>query len=106
MEGTADITVLTTAGSLVVKPPEATLAVGGTVGLSAEVQDAKGEPVPNSEVRWETGDASVATVDAAGLARALVRATGQGSTTITARSGPLSGTARVTVVAAVPARWS
>ena len=101
VKGTADITVLKTAGSVVVTPPEATLAVGDTVWISAEARDAKGEPLPDSEVRWETGDASVATVDATGLAGALVRATGQGSTTITARSGPRSGTARVTVVAAV-----
>ena len=96
VEGTADVTVLTTAGSVFVTPPEATLAVGDTVWISAEVRDAKGEPDPDAVVEWETSDASVATVDAAGLVRAL----GRGSTTITARSGAVSGTARVTVLAA------
>ena len=94
MTGTARVTVVTTAGSVVVTPAEPVLTVGDTLPLEAEIRDTEGAPMSGTGVQWETSDARVAVVDAAGL----VRAVGQGRATVTARSGPLSGRAEVTVV--------
>ena len=82
------------ATSLTVRPATAELdAVGATVQLSAEVLDQNGRAMPGAAVAWSSGDESVATVDAAGLATAV----GDGQAAITATSGSASGSATVTV---------
>ncbi|WP_419937580.1 Ig-like domain-containing protein [Candidatus Palauibacter sp.] len=79
-------------------PAEAELtALGDTAHLSAQVLDQNGRAMAGASVTWTSGDASVATVDASGLATAA----GNGKATITATSGSVSGSAAVTVAQAV-----
>ena len=86
--------VAITATRLTVTPGSAALtAIGQTVQLSAEALDQLGRPIPTPSVAWSSGDGSVVTVDANGLATAA----GDGETTITARSGAASDSARVIV---------
>ena len=86
--------------TVTVNPATAELtALGATVQLSAEVRDQSGNVMAGAAVAWSSTAASVATVDAAGL----VTAAGNGSATITATSGPASGSAAVTVEQALHA---
>ena len=68
-------------------------ALGDTARLVAEVRDGNGEVMSGATVSWESGDASVATVDATGLATAA----GNGTVSITATAEAASGAATVTV---------
>ena len=86
--------------TVTVTPATAQLAaLGSTVRLTAEVRDQHGQVMANVAVSWTSGDAGVAAVDAAGLARA----TGNGTATITATAGQASGSAVVTVAQVVTA---
>ena len=84
--------------SVDVAPESASVAVGGTVQLSAALKDAGGEPLSGRTVTWTTDDAQVATVSATGL----VTGVAVGSATITAGSEGQSGTSHVTVTAVPP----
>ena len=80
--------------SVTVTPAGTTLsALGATVQLSAEVRDQNRRVMAAAVVAWSSGNASVATVDATGLATAAAN----GTATITATAGSASGTAEVTV---------
>ena len=68
-------------------------ALGDTVRLVAEVRDRNGQVVRSARVTWESGDPTVATVDATGLATAV----GNGTVSIAAAAEGASGTAAVTV---------
>ena len=95
--GTASVTVAQAPDSVAVAPAEATItALGDTLRLSAEAFDANGRAVADAEFSWESGNASVASVDGSGL----VTAAGNGTATITATAGSASGTASVTVAQA------
>ena len=84
------------ATAVAVTPATADLtALGATVRFSAEVRDQNGRVMAGAAVTWSSGDGSVATVDASGLATAV----GNGSATITAAAGSASGAATVTVAA-------
>ena len=84
------------ATTVAVTPATAELmALGATVRLSAEVRDQNGQVMAGAAVAWSSGDGSVATVDASGLATAV----GNGTATITAAAGSAQGTARITVAA-------
>ena len=94
VSGTAAVTVSQEVGAVTVTPAADTLvAFGDTVQLSAEAFDANGHWVEGAEFSWESDDDAVATVDASGL----VTAAGNGTATITAAAGSVSGTAAVTV---------
>ena len=75
--------------------PDATgfTALGETAQLSAEVRDQNGQVMSGATVTWASSSAGVAAVDAAGL----VTAVGNGSATITASIGTVSGSVAVTV---------
>ncbi|MYA12971.1 MAG: hypothetical protein F4087_16750 [Gemmatimonadetes bacterium] len=75
--------------------PDATefTALGATAQLNAEVRDQDGQPMSGATVTWASSSAGVATVSAAGL----VTAVGNGSASITASVGAVSGSAAVTV---------
>ena len=73
-------------------------ALGATAQLSAEVRDQNGRVLVVT-VTWASGNTSAATVNASGL----VRAAGNGTATITAMAGPVSGSATVTVAQQVSA---
>ena len=90
----ATVTVRPEARTMFVTPSAATLYPGDTVRVAAEVWDRSRGVAVDATVAWESSNASVAKVGAAGL----VRAAGVGDATITATSGAASATARVAVV--------
>ena len=80
--------------TIVVSPLTATLeSLGETVQLAAAVHDEHGKVMSDVPVTWTTDAPGVATVSSAGL----VTASGNGTTTVEARTGAVSGTATVTV---------
>jgi len=96
--GSAAITVtVPPVASVTVLPATASVSVGQTVLLSATTRDANGTALSGREITWETSDAAVATVDAAGVVTGVAAG---GPVTITATSEGQSGGASVTV--AVP----
>ena len=92
--GEAVVTVMQSAGSVVVSPAAATVALGDTVRLTAEAFDENGHPVAGVVFSWSSSDASVARADGSGLVRGVT----EGSATITATSGSAQGTSGITVV--------
>ena len=90
-----NVSVMQSAGSIVIEPMEATLmSLGETVQLEATVLDGNSQPVAGAVVRWSSGDESVATVNAQGL----VMAVGNGVARITATSGSASSGINVSVM--------
>ena len=74
--------------------PDATLhSLGETVQLIASVRDQNGAVMTDPKVRWESDDASKATVDPSGL----VTAVANGDATVTATTESTSATATATV---------
>lgn len=69
------------------------IVVGDTVRLRAVALDRDGVPVTGTNITWQSSATGVATVDAAGL----VRAVSLGSATITATGAGVSGNATVQV---------
>jgi hypothetical protein len=82
--------------SVAVTPDSSSVAVGGTVQLSAATADAGGEPLSGRPVTWSTDNAAVATVSGTGL----VTGVAPGSATLAATSEGKRGTAVLTVTAA------
>ncbi|MDE2784700.1 MAG: Ig-like domain-containing protein [Gemmatimonadota bacterium] len=88
------------ATTITVNPGSASLsALRETARFTAEVRDQNGQVMAGVAVAWTSSDASVASVDASGLATAA----GNGSATITATAGSVSGAAAVTVAQVVSA---
>ena len=81
--------------SVAVSPNPASVAMGGTVQLTAATSDAGGEPLIGRPVTGTSDDTQVATVSSTGL----VSAVALGTATITATSEGKSGTTKVTVTA-------
>lgn len=75
------------------EPSEVTVVVGDTVRITARVLDDRARPISNAPVTWTSGDPTVATVDATGLVTGLK----EGRATVTATSGPATGSAPLTV---------
>ncbi len=93
VSGTAAVTVMQSAGSVVVSPTADTVAPGDTLRLAAEAFDENGHPVEGAEFGWSSSDVSVATVDGGGL----VTGVAEGTATIVAAAGSGRGTAQITV---------
>ena len=92
--GSATITVVAGApAAITVSPNPATVNAGETVQLSAQVQDAAGNPLSGQTVTWSSLTPSVATVNGSGLVSGVTT----GTALITATSGSLSATDTVTV---------
>lgn len=72
---------------------DASLQVGATLQLSAEAQNASGQPVPGLTVTWSSSDQAVASVDSGGL----VTATAPGAAMISASVGGQTASAALTV---------
>ena len=94
MSGTAEVTVAQLLATVAVTPAATSLdALGATVQLAAEAQDANGHEVAGRDFTWESSDGSVASVSLAGL----VTAEANGTATITATTDGVAGDAEVTV---------
>ena len=91
--GTAVVTVMQSVRAVTVSPSADTIAPGDTLRLEAEALDATGHAVTGAEFAWASADTAVAVVDTMGLVRGIR----EGTTTITATAGGVSGTAMVTV---------
>ncbi len=90
---TAEITVAQEPGLINITPASATLeAIGDTMQLSVTVKDEKNQPIPDAIVNWSSSKHAVASVISG-----LVTARGNGTATITARSGNEYGTTDITV---------
>ncbi len=92
--GAALVSVMQSAGSVVVVPPADTVAPGDTLRLVAAAFDANGHMVGGAAFAWSSDDVSVATVNAAGL----VTGVAEGTATIAATAGSARGTSEITVV--------
>jgi uncharacterized protein YjdB len=93
--GTAAVLVDQVVVALQVTPATDTLtALAATVQLTAEATDARGNPVADAPLTWETSDVGVATVDPS---TGLVTAMDNGSAVITATADGLSDSAAITV---------
>ena len=79
-----------------VSPDTIALAQGKTVTLTATVEDAEGRRIDDRTVEWFTNDATVATVNGAGV----VTGVAAGSATVTATLDGRRGSARVNVTGA------
>lgn len=101
-EGQAGSTVVTIqvapVATITVAPATPSIAINGTVQLSATLRDAAGTVLTGRAVSWETSAIATASVDGSGR----VTGVAAGSATITARSEGKSGSTVVTVQA-VPA---
>lgn len=87
------VTVMQSAGSVVVSPAVDTVALGDTLRLVAEAFDENGHPVDGAEFVWSSSDATVATVDDTGLLRGVA----EGRATISAMAGDAEGTAEIAI---------
>ena len=92
--GEARVNVSQLAGSVTVSPSMDSVALGDTLRLVAEAYDETGHVVEGAVFTWLSSDDAVATVDPSGLARGA----GEGTATITATTGDVSGTSEITVV--------
>lgn len=81
-----------TIASVSVSPSPATVRVGGTQTFTAVAKDANGNVV-NASFTWTSSDTAVATIGATGVASAIA----VGTTTITATTGGVSGSANLNV---------
>ena len=94
VSGSATLTVAQVVTEVIVAPSADTLvSLGDTLRLSAEALDANGHAVVDAEVGWSSDQESVVAVDGTGLAEAL----SNGTATVTATAGGVSGEAQVTV---------
>ena len=91
--GEAVVTVMQSAGSVVVSPAVDTVALADTLRLAAEAFDENGHRVVGAAFTWSSSDASVAIVDGSGL----VTGVAEGTVTVTATAGDVRGTAQITI---------
>ena len=91
--GAVVVTVMQSAGSVVVSPSESTIGVGDTLRLVAEAFDENGNRVDGAVFSWLSSDSGVARVDDTGLAEGVA----EGTARIRAMAGDASGVAQVTV---------
>ncbi|HTT28255.1 MAG TPA: Ig-like domain-containing protein [Solirubrobacteraceae bacterium] len=97
--GTAAITVSAVpVASVTIAPSTANVPVGQTVQLTATTRDASGNVLTGRVITWSTSNAGVASVTGSGQ----VTGNAAGTSTITAASEGVSGTAVITVPTPVP----
>ncbi|MCZ7400949.1 MAG: Ig-like domain-containing protein [Candidatus Methanoperedens sp.] len=100
ISGTATVTVSAlppVLTSITVSPASASVVVGNTQTFTASPRDQFGNPI-NATVTWSSSNTGVGTITSTGVFTAIAA----GTTTITATSGGVSGTATVTVSALPP----
>jgi uncharacterized protein YjdB len=82
--------------SVAIEPAGTSLTVGNTLQLTVVLHDASGNALTNRTISFASSNASVLSVDGAGLVRALA----EGKATITATSDGKSGQAVISVLVA------
>ncbi|HXI64886.1 MAG TPA: Ig-like domain-containing protein [Gemmatimonadales bacterium] len=92
-EACSNPAALTPVAVVRVTPDSATLAMAGTMQLTATPEDASGNSLPGRAVAWQSSDGAVATVSGKGVVAAVTA----GRATITATSEQKSGSATITV---------
>ena len=90
--GDAIVTVMQSVESVIVTPSADSVAIGGTLSLSAEALDPNGHAVVEPNFSWSSSN-GLATVDADGLVYGFAA----GEDTISAEAGGARGTAQITV---------
>jgi len=85
--------------SITVTPSSATLKVGETKEFTATALDQDGNKISGVEISWSSSNMTVGTI---GESSGIFTALAAGTTTITAASGEINGTATVTVNAPAP----
>jgi uncharacterized protein YjdB len=94
---TASVSVaLVPVASVAVTIPGGTVAAGASVQAAATLRDANNNILTGRTVTWASGNTALATVSGSGV----VTGVAAGTTSITATSGGISGSANVTVTAA------
>lgn len=93
VSGTAQVTVEQAVAALTLAPSSTTLAVGGTLQLTASATDAGGAPIANPGLTWSSSAVAVASVNGSGL----VTGVAPGTTTITVMGGGVSAQRSLTV---------
>ncbi len=89
----AVVSIIQSAGSVVVVPAADTVALGDTLRLVAEAFDENGHAVEGARFTWSSSDASVVTVDASGLLTGVA----EGMAMIAATAEDARGIAEITV---------
>ncbi|HLL16579.1 MAG TPA: lamin tail domain-containing protein [Pyrinomonadaceae bacterium] len=79
--------------AITLEPASASAGVGRSVRFVASVRDADGVEIANAPVAFSSSDVEIARIDASGVAHGIR----PGTVTITAVSGELSATARLTI---------
>ncbi len=82
-----------TVAKITISPDGASIPVGSTIQMTANLTDSSGNALSGGVVTWSSSNTAVATVSSSGLLSALA----SGSDTITATSGAVSGKGTVTV---------
>ena len=96
--GTAAVSVMQVAKSVIVSPAADTLAPRDTLRLAANTFDANGHEIEDPQLSWSSSNPAVATVDTLGL----VRAVSPGEADILATSGSATGRMAILVVMPTP----
>jgi uncharacterized protein YjdB len=97
--GTSTLVVTTApVASVTVSPTPVTLNVGGSTLLVTQLRDTAGSTLNDRVVTWSSSTPGVAAVSSTGFVTAIAA----GSTTISATSEGIRGTASVTVIGAAP----
>ena len=87
--------------SVVINPARATVAVGATATLTADVLDAAGQPVLGRKVVWASADSKIATVSDAGVVTGKATGTVQVAASAEGKSAVAEVTVNPTPVASV-----
>ena len=90
-----------TVASVVVAPQTATVAVGSSVPLTAEVLDASGRAVTGRKVAWASGDPTIATVSGTGVVTGVKVGSVQIAASVEGKSAIAEVTVNPTPVASV-----
>ncbi|HEV2735969.1 MAG TPA: Ig-like domain-containing protein, partial [Longimicrobiaceae bacterium] len=90
---TAMVTVRQLVAAISVSPTAPVVQEGATQQMTAAASDANGNPIPGTAFAWASSNTPVATVDAAGVGRAVAA----GVSYLTASAGGKTGTATLTV---------
>ena len=93
--GSLPISVIgATPSSIAIIPSSATISLGKSAQLLAEVRDQAGNVLPGQSVSWSSANSGIASVSGTGV----VTAVGAGSVIVTATSGSFSATSNITVI--------